>query len=167
MLMIHNWLCKNCFFFNSVQGFWKHYIHAGYWARRLQCIIFFNRPLINKFKLTPCTVWFIHLSFKKIRGFNELRWLNGHYVRRLSRLPTSWSWHSTKCHLSEGALKSDRPLWLSCSAGQGLSSPGSHPQRAFSLSGAECKSKTSNSTLFKFRIYPVQSQGKVRQNRGG
>ncbi len=34
------------------------------------------------------------------------------------------------------------------------SSLGSDPQRAFSLSGAECRSKTSNSTLFKFRLYP-------------
>lgn len=34
------------------------------------------------------------------------------------------------------------------------SSLGSDPQRAFSLSGAECRSQTSNSTLFKFRFYP-------------
>lgn len=102
----------------------------------------------------PCKAWFINSSFKKISAFNELRWLNGRYVRQLNRLPTSWSWHSTKCHLSEGALKSDRPLWLSCSGGQGSSSQGSDPQRAFSLSGAEGKSKTSSSTLFKFRLYP-------------
>lgn len=164
--MIHNWLCKKVLFLFST-GFLKALHPCRLLSSGCNALCFSTIPWLTSSSWHPCTAWFIHSSFKKIRGYNELRWLNEHYVRRLSRLPTSWSWHSTKCHLSEGALKSDRPLWLSCSAGQGLSSPGSHPQRAFSLSGAECKSKTSNRTLFKFRIYPVQSQSKVRQNRGG
>lgn len=154
--MVNNWLSKNFFFFFFIQ----YSVSKSTTSMQVIELVGFNAWFISTISwLTsrswhPCTVWFIHSSFKKIGAFNELRWVNGRYVRQLSRLPTSWSWHSTKCHLSEGALKSDRPLWLSCSGGQGSSSQGSDPQRAFSLSGAECKSKTSNSILSKFRLYP-------------
>lgn len=92
--------------------------------------------------------------------------MNGRYVWQLNCLPSSRSWHSIKWHPSEGALKSNRLLWLSCSDGQGFVLLGCDPQRAFSLSGAECRSTTSNSTLLNADFIFVLSASGTGQCQG-